>query len=84
MEAAKSVEGLENEMVKLMAKRAHLGFTTHGHTGEDVFLYSYGPGKPVGLIENTDIKDDIYFYGIFTEERHVCFMVCGWSEILPG
>ncbi|MCC5803143.1 alkaline phosphatase [Rossellomorea vietnamensis] len=62
MEAAKSVDDLENEMVKLMAKRANLGFTTHGHTGEDVFLYSYGPGKPVGLIENTDIPRVISDY----------------------
>ncbi|MFP3473208.1 alkaline phosphatase, partial [Micrococcus sp. SIMBA_144] len=42
MEDAKSVEDLESEMVRLMAKRANLGFTTHGHTGEDVFLYAYG------------------------------------------
>ncbi|WP_064091904.1 alkaline phosphatase [Rossellomorea aquimaris] len=55
MKKAKSVEDLENEMVKLLAKKAHLGFTTHGHTGEDVFLYAYGPGKPTGLIENTSI-----------------------------
>jgi alkaline phosphatase len=53
MEETKNVKNLENEMVKLMAKRANIGFSTHGHTGEDVFLYAYGPGKPVGLIENT-------------------------------
>jgi alkaline phosphatase len=53
MEESKNVKNLENEMVKLMAKRANIGFSTHGHTGEDVFLYAYGPGKPVGLIENT-------------------------------
>jgi alkaline phosphatase len=55
MEEAKDVEDLENEMVKLLAKRANLGFSTHGHTGEDVFLYAYGPGKPAGLIENTEL-----------------------------
>ncbi|MDX8344111.1 alkaline phosphatase [Rossellomorea sp. YZS02] len=62
MEDAKSVEDLESEMVRLMAKRANLGFTTHGHTGEDVFLYAYGPGKPVGLIENIDIPKVISSY----------------------
>ncbi|WP_299744167.1 alkaline phosphatase [uncultured Rossellomorea sp.] len=61
-DASKKVENLEDEMVKLLAKRANLGFTTHGHTGEDVFLYSYGPGKPVGLIENTDIPRAISTY----------------------
>ncbi|NPC93209.1 alkaline phosphatase [Bacillus sp. WMMC1349] len=39
----------------LLANRSNIGFTTGGHTGEDVFLYSYGPKKPVGLIENIDI-----------------------------
>ncbi|MDF4756308.1 alkaline phosphatase, partial [Vibrio parahaemolyticus] len=39
----------------LLAKRANIGFTTGGHTGEDVFLYSYGPQKPYGLIQNTDV-----------------------------
>jgi alkaline phosphatase len=52
---ANDLEAIEDKMVKLMAKRAHLGFTTHGHSGEDIFLYAYGPGKPTGLIENTDI-----------------------------
>ncbi|WP_372589787.1 alkaline phosphatase [Bacillus anthracis] len=39
----------------LLSKRANIGFTTGGHTGEDVFLYSYGPQKPYGLIQNTDV-----------------------------
>lgn len=43
------------EMTKLLANRANIGFTTGGHTGEDVFMYSYGPSKPTGLVENTDL-----------------------------
>ncbi|MGM9951458.1 MAG: alkaline phosphatase [Lysinibacillus sp.] len=42
-------------MVKLLAKRAHIGYSTGGHTGDDVFLYAYGPNKPTGLVENTDL-----------------------------
>ncbi|WP_409288487.1 alkaline phosphatase [Peribacillus sp. SCS-37] len=42
-------------LVKLLADRANLGFTTGGHTGEDVFLYSFGPSRPFGLLENTDL-----------------------------
>lgn len=68
MQHTKTVEDLEGEMVNLMAKRANLGFTTHGHTGEDVFLYAYGPGKPVGLIENTDIPGVISTYMGFSLE----------------
>ena len=51
----KSTEDLGSEMVKMLANRANIGFTTGGHTGEDVFLYSYGPSKVSGLVENTDL-----------------------------
>lgn len=39
----------------IISKRSAIGWTTTGHTGEDVFLYAYGPNKPTGLIENTDL-----------------------------
>ena len=51
----KSAKDLGSEMVKMLANRANIGFTTGGHTGEDVFLYSYGPDKLTGLVENTDL-----------------------------
>jgi alkaline phosphatase len=31
------------------------GWTSHGHTGEDVPIWSYGPDRPVGLFDNTDM-----------------------------
>ena len=55
LKGAKDKKDVGSVLVKLLANRANLGFTTGGHTGEDVFLYSYGPEKPQGLIENTDI-----------------------------
>ncbi len=41
----------------MIAARSHLGFTTLGHTGEEVVLYAYDPsgGRPMGVIENSDI-----------------------------
>jgi alkaline phosphatase len=39
----------------MLSSRSIIGWTTSGHTGEDVTLYSYGPNRPVGLFENTDI-----------------------------
>ncbi|MGN4127247.1 alkaline phosphatase [Lysinibacillus sphaericus] len=51
----KSAKDLGSEMVKMLANRANIGFTTGGHTGEDVFLYSFGPSKVTGLVENTDL-----------------------------
>ncbi len=41
--------------VPMLSKRARLGWTTGGHTGADVFLFSYGPGQPKGLMENTEV-----------------------------
>lgn len=32
-----------------------IGWTSFTHTGVDVPLWSYGPGRPVGLIDNTDV-----------------------------
>jgi alkaline phosphatase len=42
----------------MIAKRADIGFTTTGHTGEDVVLYVYAPSgidQLTGTVENTDI-----------------------------
>jgi alkaline phosphatase len=39
----------------IISKRSVIGWTTTGHTGEDVFLYAYGPDKPGGVIQNTDL-----------------------------
>ena len=46
----------------MMASRTRLGFTTKGHTGEDVFLYAYGPQKPAGLVENTELSQYVIKY----------------------
>lgn len=43
----------------MLARKANLGFTTGGHTGEDVFLYSYGPSHPAGFLENTDLAEEM-------------------------
>ena len=41
----------------MISKRAYLGWTTTGHTGEEVNLYTYlpGDGRITGTIDNTDI-----------------------------
>jgi alkaline phosphatase len=42
----------------IIAKRANIGFSTNGHTGEDVTLYVYAPdgvSQLTGTVENTDI-----------------------------
>lgn len=41
----------------MISKRAHIGWTTNGHTGDDVVLYVYDPTgeRPTGVIHNVDI-----------------------------
>jgi alkaline phosphatase len=39
----------------MISSRSVIGWTTGGHVGQDLFLYSHGIDEPLGLIENTDI-----------------------------
>lgn len=41
----------------IISKRAFIGWTTNGHTGEDVVLYSYAPKgeRLTGVVENTEV-----------------------------
>jgi alkaline phosphatase len=36
-----------------------IGWATSDHTGVDVPLWSYGPGRPVGLLNNTDVARSV-------------------------
>ncbi len=58
------------EIGPIISKRAKIGWTTHGHTGEEVVLYLYHPRnyRPTGVIQNTDIAiyiDDILSLNTF-------------------
>lgn len=39
----------------IISKRAYIGWTSTGHTGNDVPFHSYGPNRPTGHFDNTDI-----------------------------
>ena len=41
----------------MVGARAKIGYTTGGHTGEDVVLYAFDPRgeRPTGLVDNTEI-----------------------------
>ena len=52
----KTKPGLMNYTVgPMISRRSVIGWTTNGHTGEDLFLYAYGPNKPTGTIDNTEL-----------------------------
>jgi len=46
---------------QMLSRRCDIGWTTTGHTGEDVVLYSYLPGNErlTGLYDNTEINKAI-------------------------
>ncbi|WP_050182635.1 alkaline phosphatase [Domibacillus robiginosus] len=54
--AAKKVTDIDNAIEAIFNERSKTGWTTGGHTGEDVNVYAYGPYKErfAGQIDNTD------------------------------
>ncbi|WP_066058734.1 alkaline phosphatase [Robertmurraya korlensis] len=57
------------DLCAMIAQKANLGFTTGGHTGEDVFLYAYGPSHPTGYLENTELPEKMAeFMGFHLEK----------------
>ncbi len=40
---------------QIVTRRSHIGWTTHGHTGEDLFFYYRGIERPMRILENSDI-----------------------------
>ncbi|MBS2970997.1 alkaline phosphatase [Metabacillus sp. KIGAM252] len=54
--AKKNLTEIDNAIEQIFNKRSFTGWTTSGHTGEEVQVYAFGPGKEnfSGLIDNTD------------------------------
>lgn len=54
--ASKKVTDIDNAIETIFNKRSHTGWTTGGHTGEDVPVYAFGPSKErfAGQVDNTD------------------------------
>ena len=61
MEASKG-ENMTHYIVSIMTSRTNFGFTTYGHTGEEVFLAAYHPygTPPMGNMRNTDFHKYLY------------------------
>ena len=54
----KSAYALQKLTAEIFNRRTYLGFTTTGHTGEDVFLAIYSPNgdAPTGLMLNSEVN----------------------------
>jgi alkaline phosphatase len=60
LELYNSGEGLSLDYaISEVISRNHtvIGWTTHGHCGEDVTLWAYGPDSPAGHMDNTEIAE---------------------------
>lgn len=58
----KSVTTIDNAIEKIINNRSNTGWTTAGHTGEDVNIYAFGPSATSfsGHLDNTDIAKNIF------------------------
>jgi alkaline phosphatase len=56
------VVDIDNAIENIFNKRSHTGWTTGGHTGEDVPVYAFGPSSNnfAGQIDNTDMAKNIF------------------------
>lgn len=59
---SKKVVDIDNAIEAIFDNRSFTGWTTGGHTGEDVNVYAYGPGSDLfsGKIDNTDQAKHIF------------------------
>ncbi len=53
---------IDNAIEEIFNERSHTGWTTGGHTGEDVNVYAFGPSREAlaGKIENTDLAKHVF------------------------
>lgn len=56
------VEKVQQVLCQIISDRSYTGWTTHGHTGEDVFLYAYGVASDSlkGRWDNTKVGKVIF------------------------
>ena len=66
-------ENMVASLVKIMNKRTYFGFTSGGHTGEEVFLAAYHPQGDVPMGMRTNVQINEYL-----------FDVLGLKESLPA
>nr|WP_088044327.1 alkaline phosphatase [Bacillus sp. EAC] len=59
---SKDLVQIDNSIEAIFDNRSVTGWTTGGHTGEDVNVYAYGPGSQLfaGKIDNTDQAKNIF------------------------
>ncbi|EMC99724.1 hypothetical protein BAUCODRAFT_30104 [Baudoinia panamericana UAMH 10762] len=84
------------QFADMVSRRAQTGWTTHGHSGADVNIYSSDPSaadKLVGNHENTEVGDFLRYYLGLNEEvervtnelrEHMKITGSSWLGEVPG
>ena len=57
-------KNMESTLIKIMNKHTYFGFTSGGHTGEEVFLAAYHPNGDVPMGMNTNIEINKYLFAV--------------------
>lgn len=55
---------MTSALIDIMNKRTYFGFTTGGHTGEEVFLAAYHPNGDVPMGMNTNVQINNYLFDV--------------------
>lgn len=87
METSNSVN-MHSVIINIMNKRTSFGFTTGGHTGEDVFLAVYHPDGDVPMGRNTNIEINDYLVDLLKFKQPLTEMTdeifAKHSEVFAG
>eukprot|EP01096_Ripella_sp_DP13-Kostka_P013454 TRINITY_DN5846_c0_g1_i1.p1 TRINITY_DN5846_c0_g1~~TRINITY_DN5846_c0_g1_i1.p1 ORF type:complete len:527 (+),score=238.39 TRINITY_DN5846_c0_g1_i1:69-1649(+) len=70
-----------DSMGDVISNRAQIGFTTPGHTGEDINIYSYGkiPSSLRGVMRNTDVGNIIANeFGLRDKMNEIAKQLSSW------
>lgn len=59
-----NTKNMQSSIASIMNSRTWFGFTTGGHTGEEVFLAAYHPNGNVPMGMNTNIQINEYLYNV--------------------
>ncbi len=81
---AEAHRGAEHLLSALCSRYTVVGWTTHGHTGDDVPLFTMGPGKPAGVLDSPEVGQCIaQALGLDMEKLNARLFVEP-SKVLPG
>jgi len=81
---AETQRGGEYLLAALCGRYTAIGWTTHGHTGGDVALFTLGPGRPKGVLSSPQVGQAIAQALGLDMEKLNARLFAEPSQLLPG